>query len=414
MKRRKQRPLIFLLLVWFLTACAVPVGRATPTMENVNTTPVIEEIRTTTPPQTPTPLSQEENSPQETQLPPSGWVAYIGYDGNVRLVERAGGEIKQITQDAVLLDPETETEPVRYCCLKWSADGNLLSYLREESIRIENAYKYDYNLLVYDILSGTQRTILPGQNVLGYDWQPGTHLIAYGMPVEQEYWISRDEVRAELAHGIQAVDVDTGEMFELVPPERGFTLGLPRWSSDGRFLSFDEIRQMEGRGLIAYYNLISQEYIAREEETLGAYSWSPDGEWLAYDKIDYRAQGGERIWLSPRDGGKEMALSPEYNPPGYAFAPSFSPGGEEVAFMANFSGLEANEFIFNLFVVEVDGGEPRDYGMHEQVWQLHWTSDGDYLIFSAGPFDQKVVIEVNLEDAIIRQLAQGSEAVPQP
>ena len=59
---------------------------------------------------------------------------------------------------------------------------------------------------------------------------------------------------AALATGISAIDLDTGETSLLVEPENGYTLILPTWSPDGRFISFDELIYMEGRGPFAYYD----------------------------------------------------------------------------------------------------------------------------------------------------------------
>ena len=417
MKIKKEVLVLTIMVLGLLSACTAPLVGITPTPgdKSAEATPVIDNTATDIPTQEPTPTPQVEATPTETQPPVSGWVAFIGMDGNVELVERSSGETRQITSDAVPFTSDDSNIPVRYCCLQWSSDGNYLSYMREEVVPTENnAYDSNYTFLLYDLPVGSSRVIIPDQNVLGYEWQPGTHSIAYGLPVELDYWISRTSVRAESAHGIQLMDVDTGETHELVPPERGYTLGMPRWSPDGRFLSFDEIQYMEGRGIISYFDMMKNEYVSREDQILGSYDWSPDGEQLAYDKIDYRAQGGERIWLSPRDDGQETAISPAYEPPAYAFSPAFSPDGEKIAFLVNHSGLDVENYVFNVMVMDATGSTPVDYGIFEQVWQLHWTSDGNFLIFSAGPTDQKLVIEVNLAENSYRQLAQGSEAMPQP
>ena len=95
-----------------------------------------------------------------------------------------------------------------------------------------------------------------------------------------------------------------------------------------------------------------------------------------------------------------------------AFAPVFSPAGDKIAYLVNPSEIE--NMSFNLLVQDTNGGEPRDYGVFEQVWQLHWTADGGQLVFSAGPYEGQRVVELNLADGSVRELAQGSEAVPQP
>ena len=363
-----------------LSAQTSPVA-PTGSTEQKEATP---EVRPTDAPTTQE-MPPEPTAPAQTAAAPesgstAGWVAYVGQDGNVYLTARDGGETLQVTEDA---DASDDTAPsVRYCCMQWSSDGSLLTYRREHSQEIDNAYQYYYVYLFLDVNTRSVVLTLENLSFLGYDWEPGTHRITYGLPVEQEYWIGRDEVRSELAHGIYLLDVDSHENTELVAPERGYHLSMPRWSPDGRFLSFNEIEHMEGRGMLAFYDMAAGSYNALDE-VLGAYSWSADGEWLAYDEIGYRPAGGERIWLRSRSGDERRAISPAYDPPAYAYAPAISPDGEKIAFLVNFGDLE--NYVFSLMVMDLDGGEPREQsarelGSFEQVWELHWTSDSQALV----------------------------------
>ena len=90
-------------------------------------------------------------------------------------------------------------------------------------------------------------------------WKPQTHIIAYGEMTDPNYFTGRGKVDASLAKGILGLDVDSGETLELVKPQ-GFSLVNPKWSADGRFLSFDEVYLMEGRGNFAYYDFEKGEY----------------------------------------------------------------------------------------------------------------------------------------------------------
>ena len=73
--------------------------------------------------------------PQDMQLPQnplpilgqkSGFIAYIGLDGNVYISDQAGRNLTQVTDDATI--PETEAEPYRfYQYPTWSADGTQLA-----------------------------------------------------------------------------------------------------------------------------------------------------------------------------------------------------------------------------------------------------------------------------------------------
>ena len=56
--------------------------------------------------------------------------------------------------------------------------------------------------------------------------------------------------------------MDSGESSELVKAERGVALYTPIWSPDGRYLGFDELVYMEGRGPFAYYDFEGGQYVA--------------------------------------------------------------------------------------------------------------------------------------------------------
>jgi hypothetical protein len=79
--------------------------------------------------------------------------------------------------------------------------------------------------------------------------------LAYIPELEGEYFTTRgDKPDSTYAKGIIGFEVDSGETVELVKPERGYALYGPVWSPDGRFLSFNELLYMEGRGPFAYYD----------------------------------------------------------------------------------------------------------------------------------------------------------------
>ena len=119
----------------------------------------------------------------------------------------------------------------------------------------------------------------------GFSWRPGTHIISYSLMTDPNYFTARGAVDESLAKGILGFDVDTMQAMELVPPQ-GYSLIWPHWSPDGRFVGFDEILYMEGRGNFAYYDFEDQEYISWKRP-IGSYQWSQDGENLVYDYLTY-------------------------------------------------------------------------------------------------------------------------------
>jgi dipeptidyl aminopeptidase/acylaminoacyl peptidase len=256
---------------------------------------------------------------------------------------------------------------------------------------------------VTDLASGESRQVLDG--LTGpVAWKPGTHLLTYGLGTDEEYFGRHVETPdPNFARGIWGADLDQDplEPVELVKPERGYHLGMPVWSPDGRFLAFDEVHMYEGRGMFAYYDFESGEYVAWEE-AIGNYAWSPDGSLIAYDRMTYTATGAERIFLRERQGGEERQLSPDF-PQGYASFPVFSPAGDRIAYMAGLEGPDSMKF--GLYVQDLPDGEARELGVYESLQRLAWTPDGQNLTFIAGPYGAQRFFMVSAADgAVILEL----------
>lgn len=412
--------ILLLLAVMALAACS-PAGSpatqapqaetplASPSVPPASDTPtavVSATVTASASPSAPTPR------PTDTTAPPKGpgWIAFIGTDGNLALVDPAGEERRPITEDAVSFQggqPSPE-RLISYCCAQWSSDGSLLAFSREVGTAVSSGYQYISELWVYAAASAEARLLLEvDESIAGFAWQPDSHRIAYGRSIPTEYFLDQE---SQLAPGIWALEADTGETYELVAPQRGLALVRPQWSPDGRFLSFDEIFAMEGRGYFAYYDFESQAYISWEE-LIGQYDWSPDGTSIAYDTLTYVATGEERIWMRERQGGEVRPLSPDYGP-GYAFRPRFSPQGDRLAYLANLGGPESNRV--SLFVIDLPDGEPREVGVFTQVEQFSWSPDGAYLVLSSGPFEAPQVIVVSASDGATDVLVAGRNLAWQP
>ena len=333
-------------------------------------------------------------------------IAYFGADSNLWLVDAAGGPPRQITSDAAPI--EAGGDVVSYYFPKISFDGRYVAARRDAGVVFPEGVRYQFGLWVYNTETGESRVVYedPDSPPAGFDWKPGTHLLAYGTGSDPNYFTTRGgKPDASLITGIDSVDLDTGDSSLLVTPQNGYTLILPTWSPDGRFLSFDELIYMEGRGPFAYYDFEGQQYVAWGEP-LGNYDWSPDGSQLAYDRLSYTASGTERIFTRPRLDGVEEQVSPDPNL-GYAFYPVYTPDGLQIAYLTNPDGPESVQHV--LVVQNLPNGEPRELGSYESVWYLEWSSDGKALVFSAGPYDNQQVYGYDLVNGTTTVLAQGSQ-----
>ena len=403
-------------------SAAPKVASPTPVAMSTPTAPAATKPAATThassPSPLPVPITAQPAAPTKETLRNSQ-IAYTGVDGNIWLFDPARGESMQITEDAVPFQPTGEGGGgyTNYCCAEWSSDGMMLAFRKEVGTEAEQGIQSSYELRVYDVSSGDVRTFLKEQQVMNFAWRPGSHLVAYDLEIPVDYFINPSP---ELAQGIWTLDVDSGESQELVLPERGNSLLFPKWSGDGRFLSFEEVVTMEGSGKFAYYDLQLGKYFAWDA-VIGNYSWSPDGERIAYDRLSYAASGNERIWIRDRQGGQEKELDLDFERQhvqldfDYAYSPIFSPTGSRLVYLLAKTGSDEQrqEIIIRDHALE-DVKNIFDLGEFYQVGDLTWSADGHRLFFTAGPSDARKVIEINISNQEKTTLVNGSQPAVQP
>lgn len=413
-----MRTLFALLLILTLAACAVPEPTLTPAQPEAKpgdaestdaaATPAPDEPLeptgelTTGPTTEPTLESTAETRPD--------WIAFVDMPGNLYLLNRQDpAERQQLTEDGTPYPYNTPDEPsVWYIEPQWSPDGSKLAYIRRAGTPVDYGFQYEDTFWVYDLATGQSVQKWSGQYMVDYSWQPGSTLVAFSVAVAEGYWASPGGA-SEFATGIFSLDTETGTVETLVSPERGFALVSPRWSPDGRYLSFHEVRAMEGMGTFAYYDFNEMDYIAWDR-AIGGYDWSRDGQTIYYDKLTYISQLTERIFTADLNGENETQISPDFEN-SYSFGPLESPLGVKVAFWTG----KLEDPTYSLMVLNRDDmGSIQSLGDFNQVTDLAWTADGSALIFTAGELDARQVIEVTLADASLRVLADGMwPAVPQ-
>jgi Tol biopolymer transport system component len=366
-------------------------------------TPYLEPWLTETPPQVLTPIVE----PPAVEANKDVWISYIGRESNIWVLNRETGVSEQITYDAVTFQtatPQTNPTIVEYWNPRWSSDGRFLAYRQDIGKPHTQGYTFFHQLLVHDMETGQIATVV-NHPVHGITWEPGTHRLAYGPPISEAYWEGRGGHNQVAARGIWVYDANTGQQSELVPPERGYSLVAPKWSPDGRYISFDEVLYMEGRGYFGYYDLLEEKYTSWED-VIGGYSWSADGNTLAYDRLAYVAERNERIWVREL-GAVERGISPEYRD-GYAYNPAFSPGGNYLAYLADLDGLDGMGV--TLIIAGADGADPREIGVFEQLYHLTWSPNGRKLYFVAGQYQEEKVYEVNAVGGTVQVLVDGKDS----
>lgn len=333
-------------------------------------------------------------------------LVHIGGDGNVWFRPGPDAPPQQITSDAKSSISSGEPVPsITYYFPAISDDAEWVAVRRDAATPLETRLDLKVELWIHSITTGESRLILE-QTPAGFSWKPGTHLMTYGVGVAEGYFTTRGgPPDATLAHGIMTYNADSGETAELVQPERGYALYSPQWSPDGRFLGFDELAYMEGRGSFAYYDFEAGMYIAWEE-SIGNYSWSPDGSQIYYDRLTYVYSGAEEIFRRTMPDGSEERLTNYAEEIDFAFLPAPSPNGDRIAFFAGLDGQENQTF--HLMILNLSDGEPQSLGTFDNAYYLTWSPDGKWLLFSAGPWEAQNLLAVNSEDGAVWNSGPGT------
>lgn len=415
----KQIAVLILLSVVALSGCGIgPKGISSatgeaPAPEIADTAAPVEPAAPTEQPD-PTDAPTDVPAPIATVGPEYQMLAYVARDGNVHLKDLLTVKDLALTEDATLGLPDPE-KIVEYHDLAWSSDGLLLAFQRLTAAITDSGRDYQFNLWVFDVLTGSINEVLADVQTAGFAWRPGTHQLTYALTVQEGYFTTRAEVNSASATGIFSIDVDAGsDPVEIVTPSGGFSLVSPQWSADGRILAFSEIFGMEGTGNFAYYDFDAGEYVRREQQ-VGNYDLMPDGSRLVFDTLTYIPGGMERIWIVNLDWTGAQRISPHYGE-GYTFGPKLSPDGQQVAYWKGI-GLpgEPSPDQNELFVQPVaETNDPKSYGMIKSPYSLEWVADGKSLILNVGDPEKREIITIRLEDAFVDKLADGTYPAMRP
>ena len=415
----KQIAVLILLSVVVLSGCGIgPKGISSATGEAP--APEIADTAAPVEPAAPTEQPAKTDAPTDvpapiaTVVPEYQMLAYVARDGNIYLKDLLTGKDLALTDDATFSLPDPE-KIVEYHDLAWSSDGLLLAFQRLTAAVTDSGRDYQFNLWVFDVLTGSINEVLADVQTAGFAWRPGTHQLTYALTVQEGYFTTRAEVNSASATGIFSIDVDAGsDPVEIVTPSGGFSLVSPQWSADGRILAFSEIFGMEGTGNFAYYDFDAGEYVRREQQ-VGNYDLMPDGSRLVFDTLTYIPGGMERIWIVNLDWTGAQRISPHYGE-GYAFGPKLSPDGQQVAYWKGI-GLpgEPSPDQNELFVQPVvETNDPKSYGMIKSPYSMEWVADGKSLLLNVGDPEKREIITIRLEDAFVDKLADGTYPAMRP
>jgi TolB protein len=364
----------------------------------------------------------------------SGRIVYLGVDGNVYTMDQTGGNVKQITTDAVL---EGEATRRYYDYPAWSPDGQKVAFVEleidggEQSASLHTADR-DGNAVVEAFADPEQVPFYlywapDSQKVSFLSSSPGSpELLLQLVPAaggevqtldagQPYYWHWSPDGTQMVIH-VGGAAVDAGARVAVLGLEGGVSeTGLahrptffqaPAWSPDGgRVLLAAETEDEQRALILADNNGVEQSRLATFEGGI-AFGWSPDGSHVAYIAGDAQTLGtlGQLTIVNPSN--PEEAITVE-NDPVMAFfwapdsdqlayfvpeivQPTAEPGGEDT---------ESQRFlVLHLFVANAGDGSSRSLATFVPTRDFYnllpyfdqyqhsatiWSPDSQYLVLSA-------------------------------
>jgi len=333
-------------------------------------------------------------------------LTYIGADGNVWHHRGPGGQPRQITTDATgTASGRNDSPSITYYFPQISTDGEWIAYRRDVGTPVTSGMEFTYGLWVYNLKTDTSKAVLE-EIPASFAWKPGTHLLAYGLGVPDGYFpLGGTRPDASLARGVMGFDADTGATTELVKAERGYALYSIQWSPNGRYLGFDELVYYEGRGWFGYYDFDAGKYVAWEEQ-LGNYVWGTDGSQIIYDRMIYTPTGTEDIFVRPLEANDEKRLTDYAAEAEFAFSPVLSPLDDRVAYLTSLEGPDSQTY--RLQVQDLASGKSVTLGSFISMSNLAWSPDGEWLLFSAGPGEDRQLFAIDTSTGKATMLGAGT------
>ncbi|MFQ5527702.1 MAG: S9 family peptidase [Thermoanaerobaculia bacterium] len=169
-----------------------------------------------------------------------------------------------------------------------------------------------------------------------------------------------------------------------------YTLEVARPADDEPGRSYSEL-------WVASTNGGEPRHFAGSDESISSPAWSPDGELITFRVKREKEHDGTQLFAIPADGG-EARLMTEHD--GNVSSYQWSPDGKQIAFAARDRDSDdrkkekeaGKDWVVygeepgyrHLWLLDVDSGEcRRAFDLDLDARELHWTPDGETIIFQA-------------------------------
>jgi len=312
-----------------------------------------------------------------------GRLAFVAEDGvtwDIYVLDVKGGEPTPLTESLLGQWP------------RWSPDGQRLAFLSlppEEGL-VSGLLSEKGELVLLAADGAEQQTIAAMGKTEIYspalDWSPDGRRIA---------WESGDR-SDEVPAGINAIDLETGEINELASGHPG---AMPAWSPDGSLIAFVSYEDEEEPNPDIYIMEDDGSNVRRlahrDGDDIGP-RWSPDGRHIVWWVWKTGGEAHE-LFMAEVDKGRVKQL-------GNGSRPIWSPDGRHIAFM---NLVEENNV--DIFVLDLDSDERVNVTNDpaRDMW-LTWSPDGTRIAFvSQRDNPQGEIYMVNADGSDLQRLTDN-------
>jgi Tol biopolymer transport system component len=254
----------------------------------------------------------------------------------------------------------------------YSADGKYLAYVSERGLG-----PLSRNVVcIRDLQSGKEKEFfLEPKNGSYPRWSPDGRFISFE-------GIDKASIR-----GIYKIDVQTGEVAPIVQAEVGIVIYSHRWSKDGKSIFYTRSDDPEATGQIAWRNshIYVHDLESGQDKILPASTddakdidISPDGKWLVCANRDEK----KVLRIIPISGGEPRILFSYEHLGVRPMYPTWIAGGKYILFTRVTYDLDKVVETWEIVRVPVEGGEIQSLGL-EMTEFRHFSvhPDGKHVVF---------------------------------
>ena len=348
----------------------------------------------------------------------SGLISYIGVDGNMYVSDQGGGNLKQLTEDALI--PENQGDPILYYQYPtWSRDGSQLAFMGVSA----DGEQAKSKLMVANMDDDSVNEVYTSESEhpIYMNWSPdnanlsfisttvsGQNMILQSVPSaggertildtgSPYYWSWAPDGSAMIVHAGGAaasspehlaflnLDLGTTTVTESGLDSASFRPGsrqafqAPAWSPDGSRIAMARLTEDKNEIIITDAAGENAQTIGTFTEKTG-FAWSRDGTRFAYIDGEQALDAGTIGPLHILD----METSEEIIEEGNIVAFFWSPSGKEIAYFillqaqaeGNSSGESGGstqatpQYVLNLQVLDVTIGESRELFTYRPTQQF--------------------------------------------